>query len=171
MLILKAYANFDLIGEIHIQNIGRHEGDWFEYRIRKPEGHDKPVFLHRRSSGWMPLAEKVLHYLKKVRPMMEVRPTEMGDIDFLGLMGNKKKFGKAIKKQVMDALMEYAEADMEIENDKILYGDPNAEPPKGILLGGDLIEYETPKKQTQKVQTRLDKGRMARIQGKGRKPQ
>ena len=117
MLILKAYSNLDLVGEIHIQNVGQHGGDWFEYRIRKPEGHDKPVFLHRRSSGWMPLAEKALHYLRKVRPADAIEP-ELG-----------------IYEAVEAAIKHY-------ENSK-----------------------------TQKGKARLDKGRMARIQGKGRKPQ
>ena len=72
MLILRAFINADLIDEIHIQNDDQHAGDFWRYKIRKPEGHDGPTFLHRRSSGWRPLAEKVLHYLNKVEPTIDI---------------------------------------------------------------------------------------------------
>ena len=72
MLILYAYVNDELIEEIHVQNIGQHADDFWRYRIVRPEGHDAPVFLHRRSTGWRPLAEKVLHYLNKVEPIIDI---------------------------------------------------------------------------------------------------
>ena len=72
MLILHTFVNADPIDEIHIQNIRRHSGEFWVYKIRKPEGHEAPAFLHRRSTGWRPLAEKVLHYLNKVEPVIDI---------------------------------------------------------------------------------------------------
>ena len=72
MLILYAYVNDELIEEIHVQNIGQHADDFWRYRIVRPEGHDAPAFLHRRSTGWRPLAEKVLHYLNKIEPIIDI---------------------------------------------------------------------------------------------------
>jgi len=72
MLILRAFINADPIDEIHIQNIGQHNREFWAYNIRKPEGHDGPTFLHRRSAGWRPLAEKVLHYLNKREPIIDI---------------------------------------------------------------------------------------------------
>ena len=72
MLILRAFVNADPIDEIHVQNVGHHSDDFWRYKIRLPEGHDGPTFLHRRSTGWRPLAEKVLHYLNKVEPIIDI---------------------------------------------------------------------------------------------------
>ena len=72
MLIFYAFVNADPIDEIHVQNVGQHAGDFWRYKIRLPEGHDGPIFLHRRSTGWRPLAEKVLHYLNKIEPVIDI---------------------------------------------------------------------------------------------------
>ena len=72
MLILIAKINNDIIDQIYIQNCGQYAGDFWRYRLVKPKGHDGPTFLHRRSSGWRPLAEKVLHYLNKVEPTIDI---------------------------------------------------------------------------------------------------
>ena len=72
MLILRTFVNAEQIDEIHIQNAGQHSDDFWRYKIRLPEGHDGPTFLHRRSTGWRPLAEKVLHYLNKIEPIIDI---------------------------------------------------------------------------------------------------
>ena len=72
MLILLALVNDKIIDQVYIQNNGQHAGDFWRYHIVKPEGHEAPIFLHRRSSGWRPLAEKVLHYLNKIEPIIDI---------------------------------------------------------------------------------------------------
>ena len=72
MLILYVYINDRPIDVIAVQNVGHHSGDFWRYCLVKPEGHEAPAFLHRRSSGWRPLAEKVLHYLNKIEPIIDI---------------------------------------------------------------------------------------------------
>jgi len=123
MLILYAFANDDPIDVIAIQNDGLHVGEFWRYKIRKPEGHDGPTFLHRRSSGWRPLAEKVLHYLNQADPVIDVKTIK-----------NKKRFKQAAENMFIARMTEKIRAYLDAEDYKWLYGDPKAKKRKmGII--------------------------------------
>jgi hypothetical protein len=65
MLILKAYINEREIEEIWIHNVGKRDGNVWEYRIRKPSGYDHIPVYHIRKNGWRELAQKVLEVLEQ----------------------------------------------------------------------------------------------------------
>lgn len=62
MLVVKVFVNTQQIDEIHIQNVGYKGGDFYNYKIRKPDIEDEFI-VHNKSKGWMPLVVSTLKYL------------------------------------------------------------------------------------------------------------
>jgi len=69
MLIVKVFENFNLIDEIHIQNVRPHltaeEKGIYIYKIRKPARFHGAFVSHKRSDGYVPLLKKVLDFIEE----------------------------------------------------------------------------------------------------------
>ena len=66
MLIVKVCVNDWQIDEIHIQRVESLDPQKriYEYKIRKPEGLDAPIY-HVYGDGWEPLVEEALRRIIK----------------------------------------------------------------------------------------------------------
>jgi len=80
MLILKVFVNQDPVEEIHIQNVGAFDllfggycpscpkrPELYVYKIRKPEGYDKEIIIHKRNNGHRVLISKAMELIKHKR--------------------------------------------------------------------------------------------------------
>lgn len=64
MLIARIYVNDHQIDEVHIQNVGRLEGEMRQYRVRRPD-LNLPLLRHHRPDPWYRLVGQVCRELGK----------------------------------------------------------------------------------------------------------
>lgn len=66
MLVIDISMNRQsFIDEIFIQRVGGTPPGNCKYQIKRPEGYEDKIFIHRYSDGYFILLFKVLNYLKK----------------------------------------------------------------------------------------------------------
>jgi len=63
LLIVRVYVNDRPIDEVHIQNVGRLEGEDRQYRVRKPD-LGLPLLTHHRPDPWYVLVGQVCRELE-----------------------------------------------------------------------------------------------------------
>jgi len=63
LLIVRVYVNDRPIDQIHIQNVGRLEGENRQYRVRKPD-LGLPLLTHHRPDPWYVLVGQVCRELE-----------------------------------------------------------------------------------------------------------
>ena len=81
MLVVKVLINDRPIDEIWVQNMHQSADGIYVYKIRKPEGYEGRIVLHKRKLGYQPLLASVMNILVNEKPFTVEKEKEELDRD------------------------------------------------------------------------------------------